>query len=90
MAQAQGQAIVALGRSVEATLLRAGVPCPYPHSAARGRVRRRETYRALVAGAIAATVGDAHNRLPMEKRKRLATGLTQLGRARPRRVGGVR
>ena len=55
--QAAGLAIVALGRRVEAALQRAGVPCRYlPHPAARGRVRRRETYRAHVAAVIAAMV----------------------------------
>ena len=65
--QAQGLAIVALGRRVEATLLGADVPCRYlPHPAARGRVRRREAYRALVAAVIAAAVEDGPNRLLME------------------------
>ena len=51
-----GLLIVALGRRVESALARAGVPCRYlPHPAARGRVRGRETYRALVAQLIAAT-----------------------------------
>lgn len=52
--QAAGVTIVALGRRVEATLRRAGIPCRYLiHPAARGRVRDRATYRALVAAVIA-------------------------------------
>lgn len=56
--QATGLAIVALGRRVEATLRRAGIPCRYlTHPAARGSVRDRSTYRALVAAAIAPPAG---------------------------------
>lgn len=52
--QAAGLTIVALGRRVEATLRRAGVPCRYlTHPAARGRVREQEVYRALVAAVVA-------------------------------------
>lgn len=53
-----GLLIVALGRRVESALARAGVPCRYlPHPAARGRLRGREIYRALVAAVIVPAVG---------------------------------
>lgn len=90
-AQARGLAIVALGRRVEAALARAGVPCRYlPHPAARGQVRRRELYRALVATVIAETIGEGRDRPPIGSGEPAATEATRVGRTGQRRGGGVR